>query len=147
MLYFAYGSNLDFGQMRTRCPSTVTLSKARLPGYRLAFTRYSESRSGGVADIQPSEENEVEGVLYEVSDEDAESLDEFEGVQSGDYTRINVRLTFPAGEVLEAYAYKAAEQGEFQPSKAYMKHIITGAKYHGLSPEYIAMLEAIEAAD
>ncbi|MBN2208659.1 MAG: gamma-glutamylcyclotransferase [Candidatus Coatesbacteria bacterium] len=147
MLYFAYGSNMDFGQMRKRCPSAITVTRATLRGYQLAFTRFSESRQGGVADVVRQRGSVVEGVMYEISDDDAARLDEYEGVADNCYRRIQVRVTLPAGEVMETYAYKATEQGLFQPSKAYMQHLITGAKYHRLSPEYIGMLEAIQTAD
>ena len=39
MLYFAYGSNLDCGQMRSRCPSTQFVCRAVLKDHSLAFTR------------------------------------------------------------------------------------------------------------
>jgi len=147
MFYFAYGSNLDFEQMRKRCPSAVTISRATLPDHRLAFTRFSEARSGGVADIVPSPADRVQGALYDITEEDAARLDGFEGVSDGCYERITVKVTLLAGEVVEADTYKAVEQGNFKPSKAYMQQIIAGARYHQLDGAYIAMLEALEAAD
>ena len=147
MLYFAYGSNMDFGQMRKRCPSAITITTAKLPDHRLAFTRFAERRGGGVADIVPCQGDAVEGVIYEISEQDTARLDNYEGVAENYYKRLQVMATLPAGEVIEVFAYKASEQGLFQPSEAYMRHLITGAKYHGLSAEYIAMLEAIETAD
>ena len=39
MIYFAYGSNLDFVQMRSRCPSAQFVAVAKLPDHQLAFTR------------------------------------------------------------------------------------------------------------
>lgn len=147
MLYFAYGSNMDFGQMRKRCPSAITVTRASLRGHRLAFTRFSEGRQGGVADVVGERGSVVEGAVYEISDDDAVRLDEYEGVSENCYQRIQVRVTLPAGEIIEAYAYKATEQGLFQPSKAYVQHLVTGAKYHCLSPEYVAMLEAIQTTD
>lgn len=35
--YFAYGSNLNLGQMAGRCPESTTVQTARLEGYELAF--------------------------------------------------------------------------------------------------------------
>lgn len=35
--YFAYGSNLNLGQMAGRCPESTTVQIARLEGYELAF--------------------------------------------------------------------------------------------------------------
>ena len=147
MFYFAYGSNLEFEQMRKRCPSAVTISMAVLPEHRLAFTRFSEKRNGGVADIVSSQADEVQGALYDITDDDAVRLDEFEGVSDGCYERIAVKITLRAGEVLEAYTYKASEQGLFKPASAYMQQIISGARYHQLDGAYIAMLEALETAD
>ena len=147
MLYFAYGSNMDFEQMRKRCPSAITITKAFLPNYRLAFTRFADSRGGGVADIVPSDGAAVEGVTYDISDEDVANLDCHEGVSEECYRRLQVRVTLPAGEIIEVFTYKAFEQGIFQPSRAYVTHLIVGAHYHGLSPEYTAMLEAIETCD
>lgn len=147
MLYFAYGSNMDFGQMRKRCPSAITITTASLRHHRLAFTRFAESRGGGVADIVPSDGDVVEGVIYEIKDDDAKRLDGYEGIGENYYQRLQVRPTLHAGEVIEVFAYKAVEQGNFQPSKAYIGRLIAGAKYHGLSPQYIATLEAIETAD
>ncbi|MBN1592074.1 MAG: gamma-glutamylcyclotransferase [Candidatus Coatesbacteria bacterium] len=147
MLYFAYGSNMDFEQMRKRCPSTITITKASLLNHRLAFTRFSDIRNGGVADVIPSETELVEGVTYDISDEDTVKLDVFENVAEGFYSRMDVRVTLPAGEIIEVFTYKATEEGEFKPTKAYMAHLINGAKYHGLSSEYTASLEAIETCD
>ena len=54
LLYFAYGSNLDADQMRTRCPTARAVSQARLPDHRLAFTHPSRRWRGGSADIVPA---------------------------------------------------------------------------------------------
>lgn len=38
MLIFAYGSSLDFNQMRVRCPPAQFVSKAKLEGHRLLLS-------------------------------------------------------------------------------------------------------------
>ena len=35
--YFAYGSNMNLGQMRFRCPDAEVVGNVRLEDYRLAF--------------------------------------------------------------------------------------------------------------
>jgi hypothetical protein len=50
VLYFAYGSNMNWEQMKTRCPSARFVAVALLPDYKLAFTRKSINRGCGVAD-------------------------------------------------------------------------------------------------
>ncbi|MCE7891177.1 MAG: gamma-glutamylcyclotransferase, partial [Sorangiineae bacterium PRO1] len=52
--YFAYGSNLGQSALRERCPSARQLGVARVEGFRLGFTRRSEKRRGGVADLVPA---------------------------------------------------------------------------------------------
>ena len=51
MLYFAYGSNLDWAQMKSRCPSATFVDRAKLKDHRLAFTRKSKDRDCGAADL------------------------------------------------------------------------------------------------
>jgi hypothetical protein len=42
MLYFAYGSNMNWQQMQDRCPSARFFGVALLPDHKLAFTRESD---------------------------------------------------------------------------------------------------------
>src|SRR3990172_10463463 len=79
VLYFAYGSNLDLVRFRRRCPGAVVIGRARLPDYQLAFTRYSRSERGGVADIVPQPGAVVWGALYEIDEACLGTLDEYEG--------------------------------------------------------------------
>lgn len=83
MLYFAYGSNLDFAQMRQRCPSAKFVSIAKLPDHRLDFTRKSLTRGCGVADVVPELGRAVWGVVFAVEETDIGSLDASEGYRPG----------------------------------------------------------------
>jgi len=53
MLYFAYGSMMDLGEMRGRCTSAKFVAVAKLPDHSLQFTRRSIKRGCGVADVVP----------------------------------------------------------------------------------------------
>ena len=141
-LYFAYGSNLDLRQMRRRCPGSTVVGRARLPDYRLGFTRYATKRKGGVADIVPEPGAEVWGALYDVDDAGMASLDEFEGVPRA-YRRIDVVVLDDEGNELEAIAYFANKTGEFAPGREYLGLIITGSRDHKLPDEYVQALESI----
>jgi len=81
VLYFAYGSNLDWKQIKDRCPSTSFFCIAKLQKYRLEFTRYSDSikRKCGVADIVSDLQSEVWGVVYRIDELDLGRLDKAEG--------------------------------------------------------------------
>ena len=141
-LYFAYGSNLDLRQMRRRCPGSEVVGRARLPDYRLGFTRYATKRKGGVADIVPEPGAEVWGALYSVDDAGMASLDEFEGVPRA-YRRIDVVVLDDEDIEREAIAYFANKTGEFAPGRAYLGLIITGCRDHKLPEEYVRALESI----
>ena len=142
-LYFAYGSNLKLRQLLRRCPGSTVASRARLAGYRLAFTRYSTKRKGGVADIVAEEDAEVWGVLYDVDDEGMASLDAFEGVPRA-YRRETLTVTDAEGVEREAQTYIANRTGEFAPGREYLDLIVTGARGHGLPDEYIRSVEAVK---
>jgi len=79
MLYFAYGSNMNWQQMQERCPSARFFGVALLPDHKLAFTRKSIKRGCGVADAVPTQGQKVWGVVYEVTDRDVIKLDKSEG--------------------------------------------------------------------
>lgn len=147
MLYFAYGSNMDPEQMALRCPGSRLVGTARLPGYRLAFSRYSSKRNGGVADVVPDPDHEVWGVVWDLSEENLAILDGFEGYDPGGtcaYSRTRIEVESEQG-TLEAEIYFATRQpNPPPPSRAYMQHLIEGAKAHGLPDDYLRMLESIE---
>lgn len=116
-----------------------------MPGYRLAFTRYSRQRRGGSADVVADVLSEVWGVLYEVDEACLSSMDKVEGVPHA-YRRERLTVFGDNGEAFEAITYVANKTGEFRPSKAYLEVILRGARAHGLPVEYVRMLEQIGTA-
>jgi gamma-glutamylcyclotransferase len=83
MLYFAYGSNMDWSQMRERCPSARFFCVAKLKKDTLAFTRRSEKRGCGVSDVIPNQARDVWGVVYGIDARDLSRLDKCEGFVPG----------------------------------------------------------------
>jgi gamma-glutamylcyclotransferase (GGCT)/AIG2-like uncharacterized protein YtfP len=73
MLYFAYGSNLNFFQMKRRCKDSIFLKKINLKDFRLTFR--SKYRA---ADIEPKKNSIVPGGLFEISKSDEKKLDVYE---------------------------------------------------------------------
>src|SRR5262249_1227776 len=82
MLYFAYGSNLDWAQMKQRCPLAKFVWRAKLPAHRLAFTLKSAKRDCGVADVLHDQTKVVWGVVYELPYDELKNLDKKEGYTS-----------------------------------------------------------------
>lgn len=62
------------------------IGKAFLPKYRWIITRR------GYANVVPSEQDEVEGMLFEISKKDEEGLDCYEGVHQGSYDK---KMVYP----------------------------------------------------
>jgi gamma-glutamylcyclotransferase len=143
MLYFAYGSNMHPGQMQQRCPGGSFVAPARLRDHRLAFSRpWAAWDGGGVADIQPSPGSIVEGVVWEITAAHRDALDEYEECPAA-YTRQDVIVKTFEGKTLTVFAYFAKPMGSYRPGRRYLQSLIDGARAQGLSPGYVASLEAI----
>jgi gamma-glutamylcyclotransferase (GGCT)/AIG2-like uncharacterized protein YtfP len=157
MLYFAYGSNLDPDQMRSRCPDHQVVGLAALREHRLTFPLYSNRWGGGVASVQLHHGETVWGVLHELIEKDLEALDGFEGFRgTGDqhnvYDRdqITVELVRPDdGSIprrVRAGIYVARPSNPSPPSRRYLDVLVKGARHHRLPEEYIAKLSAVAVA-
>lgn len=153
MLYFAYGSNMNWAQMKKRCPSASFFGVAVLPDHRLAFTRKSVKLNCGVADAVREVGPKVWGVVYEVADMDLGGLDKSEGYRPGRDKNAYERrecMVFMDGDgykPLTVHTYFASpEENPPFPSHGYKNTIVAGARYWHLPDDYIALLEAIEVA-
>jgi gamma-glutamylcyclotransferase len=148
MLYFAYGSNMDWNRMRERCAGAQFLFKAVLPDYRLEFTRFSRTNKSGTADLSPAAGQSVWGVVYHLDAQDGEKLDKKEGVSTNAYRRQSVRVQPEGAQArrLDALTYVVCtkESPTPKPSKAYLQHLIDGATHWGLPSDSIAKLQAVE---
>ena len=141
-LYFAYASNMEPRRFQRLCPRGTVVGPARLPGHRLAFSRYSRQRRGGSTDIVPDAEAEVWGVLYEVSDADLETLDRSEDVPAA-YRRETVVVEDAEGRQRQAATFVANRTGDFLPHPDYLQLIVQGAEARGLPPHYVDALRQI----
>ncbi|MDO4276255.1 MAG: gamma-glutamylcyclotransferase family protein [Eubacteriales bacterium] len=77
MLYFAYGSNMNLGQMEFRCPDAKVVQNVRLENYRLAFG--GRNPNSGVATILPEKGSHVDGVMWLITGDCERRLDRYEG--------------------------------------------------------------------
>lgn len=142
--YFAYGSNLSPQEMRRVTGGARFYAVARLPGHILGFTRFSDKRGCGVADIVPSRGNEVWGVVYELPESALDDLDNKEGVPWGAYRRTKVQVEAERGIAEDVLTYTVInKEGPFTPSADYMRLIIEGARHWGLPESYQRFLESI----
>lgn len=153
MLYFAYGSNLDWTQIKSRCPSARFVCKAILKDHELAFTRRSKERGCGVADVLPATNRVVWGVVYQISELDIGQLDKSEGYRperprkDNSYVR-EERHVYAEGDSqkpLSVSVYVANKQENPPlPIQKYKMLIVNGAKFWHLPEDYIQELEQIK---
>jgi gamma-glutamylcyclotransferase (GGCT)/AIG2-like uncharacterized protein YtfP len=153
MRYFAYGSNLDWSQMKSRCPSATCIGIARLPDYRLAFTRKSVKRGCGVADVVRSAGHSVWGVVFDISAPHVATLDQSEGYREGrqrnSYWRRKCVVLLDGDKkrpvAVETY-FAEAEANPPLPNQAYKDLIVSGARHWRLPDDYLAQLEAVKVS-
>ena len=144
---FAYGSNMCSGRFRdySVTPEGDGLV-ALLPGHRLAFNKLSLNDRSGKANVEPDRAAQVWGVLYAVPSTDLATLDRGEGGYSREKRFVR---TFDAA-VIDAWVYVASKPRNdlnLRPYTWYKRFLVEGATEHGLPPEYIAVLEQVDAAE
>jgi len=152
MFYFSYGSNLDWEQMKNRCPSASFYCRASLLDYRIDFTRKSSKRKCGVADIVKDNNSKVYGVVYRIDEIDLGKLDNHEGYvpqkKKNAYKRIEIMVFEENNKEnpIITYTYEVVKKefGKYKPSKEYKNLILNGAKYWKLPKNYISFLENIQ---
>ena len=148
-LIFAYGSNMDFTQMRERCSSATFVCKASLTQHRLAFTRKSVNRDCGVSDVMPTPNSVVWGVVYNVPDNEMANLDSKEGVNSNSYVR-RTGIVYQDGDEIKALNvdiyFAVPQENPPLPNQEYKDLIVNGAKQWDLPADYRAELEKIQIA-
>lgn len=156
MLYFAYGSNMDFAQMRSRCPSAKYLGNAMLPDHRLAFTRRSINRRCGVSDVVLERGRRTWGTVFEIAETEIGLLDKEEGYRPGralednSYVRRECHV-FRDGDaaqpLLVAVYFGNPQPSPPLPNGEYKKLLVEGARFWHLPPEYVAELESIRTSE
>ncbi|QSR86427.1 gamma-glutamylcyclotransferase [Candidatus Methylacidiphilum infernorum] len=150
MLYFAYGSNMDWNLMRRKCPSSRFFCRALLDRYKLVVARQSSLWKCGVFGVIPEEKSQVWGVIYEISPFELGKLD-----VSEEYDPLNPT---PSCQRKECLVYKEGDNNypltvfsyfpEVSPnppplSIEYINKVISGAHYWHLPKNYIASLNRL----
>jgi hypothetical protein len=140
-LYFAYGSNLDPGEMIRTAP-TIDVGLAILPGYQLKFAKHSTTRDCDAATIVPDPHSVVWGWLYRIDGPGLAKL----ALREGGY------------EMRHFCVMTLGERGSYQPtncvsfiakkhcglhcgpSAEYRGIVVAGARARDLPEEYISKL-------
>ena len=136
ILYFAYGSNMNFCQMKERCPKSQFICKAYLEGYKLVFDGFSQSWNGPVANVIESSEHNVEGGLFNITESDLKTLERKEGYPRT-YDKKELWIKDEKGNNFLALVYLRTGEELGQPPQNYLDTILKGSADCHLSESYI----------
>jgi gamma-glutamylcyclotransferase (GGCT)/AIG2-like uncharacterized protein YtfP len=148
MKYFAYGSNCNPAVMERKGVSFSSRQRAMLHGFRLLFNkkamRSSLPEGIGFANINEDVDGAVEGILYEIADEDLDKLDRSERYPDH-YDRIDVTVE-SGGSRHRCCTYRAQPDkvcAGLKPSRNYLNHILAAGDF--LSRQYYEALDKSQA--
>ena len=140
--YFAYGSNMNLGQMRFRCPDAEVVGNVRLEDYRLAFR--GRTPGNGVATVLPEKGSCVDGVLWKITEACEKSLDFYEGFPSF-YRKESIQVKNQDGMEKEVFVYMMNAPHKdvpARPSQFYLDGILEGYKDNQISTD--SVMEAVK---
>jgi len=127
---------MNRGQMKDRCPGAVFIDSGILVNYKFIIN------TRGVATVIKKISSKVYGILWEITSEDEEILDNYEGVQYGTYYKKFLNLKTSEKGSLSALVYIATDTNiGYTRAAKYMEAILTSAKDHELPKSYIKELE------
>jgi gamma-glutamylcyclotransferase (GGCT)/AIG2-like uncharacterized protein YtfP len=126
--------------MRAYCPHSPMVGTGWLEGWRLTFAGEEElGWEGAVCTIVESSGDRVFVALYDVHPWDESQLDEVEGVTSGYYRKLHLRVATLDGDVTAwVYVYSGYEGG--LPTAWYLTEIAGAAEKAGAPADYVAGL-------
>jgi gamma-glutamylcyclotransferase (GGCT)/AIG2-like uncharacterized protein YtfP len=128
--------------MRAYCPHSPMVGIGWLEGWRLTFAGELElGWEGAVTTIVESEGDRVFVALYDVHPEDEKQLDEVEGVTSGTYQKLHLRVATLDGDVTAwVYVFHGYEGG--LPTAWYLSELVHAAEKAGAPEDYLEQLRA-----
>ena len=139
--YAAYGSNLDPERMAQRAPHSPLRGSGWLVGWRLTFGGEDHGWEGSLATVVEDEGHQVYVALYDLTEADERTLDQWEGVDIGLFQKVRVRVQTLDGDVLAwIYVLDAYEGG--LPSARYLGMIADAAEAGGAPGDYVTELRA-----
>lgn len=148
MLYAAYASSMHPETMLRRAPHSPLRATGWLAGWRLAFAGEELGWEGSIATVVQASDLEADlpepsvfVALYEVSDADEASMDEWEGLDLRTFRKLRVRVETMNGPVPAwLYVVDAYEGG--LPSVRYLGMLADAAEAAGAPGDYVADLRA-----
>ncbi|NLB48654.1 MAG: gamma-glutamylcyclotransferase [Erysipelotrichia bacterium] len=126
-LYGAYGSNLNFEQMLSRCPDAAFVGVTMLKGWQLTFRTH--------ATLERDEKGKTPIGVWGITQSDENELDLYEGFPS--YYRKEMITVELNGKTVEAMIYLMNGKFPRLPSEQYYKRILKGYADANLDMTYL----------
>ena len=139
MLYAAYGSNLDPEQMALRCPHSPLRGTGWLAGWRITFG--GDGWDGALPTIAEDPNAQIFVALYDLTEADEATLDQWESVDSGLYRKVRVRVATLDGEH-PAWIYVLNDFEGGLPSARTIGILADAAERAGAPADYVAELRS-----
>lgn len=133
MKYFAYGANLSLERFADCCPESKLLGQAILSNYSFFIN------SSGVSSISCKDGAIVQGLVWDISIDDEELLDIYEGVAGGFYEKDIINIP----DFGNCLVYFATDTSHGLPRSGYLGDIILNAEKHKFEKEYIDFLKSL----
>lgn len=148
MLYFCYGSNMSSLRLQHRAPSSQFVAVARLEKHDLRFHKSGKDGSAKCDAFNTNNpDDQIFGVIYQISEPDKVQLDRIEGLGKG-YDEKIVEISALTGELFTATTYYATKvDPSLKPYHWYKEHVLKGAEENRLPKAYIHYIANIESVD
>ena len=135
MFYFAYGMNTNRDSMRLRCPGAICMGAAILQDHEFRFAHH--------ADVVPTTDSKVDGVLWLIDTEHLESLDQLEGYPWY-YGRDILPVEYQGNIVMSECYRMQPDNPDDYPSQGYLDMLSEGYEEHGVPWDQIeAALDSV----
>lgn len=138
---------MSIPRLTDRVLSARAVTIAQLHKHKLKFHKKSKKDGSAKCDVEYTNnpEDVVHGVVFQILASEKPKLDEKESLGKG-YKEKIVSVIAQNGETLDAVTYYATNiDPSLKPYDWYKEHVIRGAREHGLPPEYIATIDAINS--
>lgn len=154
---FAYGSNMHHGDLlrwhrEHSRPEPVIYETipAVLAGYRLVWNYYSNTRSGGAANVAKEPGSTVPGLALHVDTQTLQSIDLKEGLPKV-YTRTECPLKLRDQRTLQGWVYEVVPQqtrADFVPPHPhYLGLILSSARAYDLDEGHVQWLAQLPTTE
>jgi|ERR1022692_818105 gamma-glutamylcyclotransferase (GGCT)/AIG2-like uncharacterized protein YtfP len=135
---------MDPAQMVKRCPHSPQAGTGWLEGWRLTFGGEDIGWEGALATVVEEADQRVFVVLYEVPENDEQSLDRWDGATLGYYSKLKVRVATLEGDAV-AWLYVLNDYEGGLPSARYLGIVADAAESAGAPADYLDWLRSRRA--